>query len=136
MENEAHTLTLNYELSDAVSIKYIYGDRTMNDRSLSDLDGIDNSVSSGVRSDLTLQTIGGAFFGQVIPDTFCAATQSVGACPSGTPPPFQVDIPNSYDFELALAMMGAINANNGDGIFWTDLANRYEQESHELQILG
>ena len=136
VENEAHTLTLNYELSDAVSIKYIYGDRTMNDRSLSDLDGIDNSVSSGVRSDLTLQTIGGAFFGQVIPDTFCAATQSVGACPAGTPPPFQVDIPNSYDFELALAMMGAINANNGDGVFWTDLANRYEQESHELQILG
>ena len=136
VENEAHTLTLNYEFSDSVSVKYIYGDRTMSDRSQSDLDGIDNSVSSGVRSDLTLQTIGGAFFGQVIPDTFCAATQSVGACPVGTPAPFQVDIPNSYDFELALAMMGAINANNGDGVFWTDLANRYEQESHELQILG
>ena len=136
VENEAHTLTLNYELSDSVSIKYIYGDRTMNDHSQSDLDGVDNSVSSGVRSDLTLQTIGGAFFGSVIPDQFCAATQSVGACPAGVPAQFEVEIPNAYDFELALAMMGAINANNGDGIFWTDLTNRYEQESHEIQVLG
>jgi outer membrane receptor protein involved in Fe transport len=33
-------------------------------------------------------------------------------------------------------MIDAINANNGDGIFWTDLENSYEQESHELQIIG
>ena len=33
-------------------------------------------------------------------------------------------------------MIDAINANNGDGIFWTDLQNSYEQESHELQIIG
>ena len=33
-------------------------------------------------------------------------------------------------------MISAINANGDDGIFWTDLTNRYEQESHELQILG
>ena len=48
VDNEAHTLTLNYEWSDTVNVKYIYGERTMNDRSQSDLDGIDNSVSSGV----------------------------------------------------------------------------------------
>ena len=78
VDNEAHTLTLNYEWSDTVNVKYIYGERTMNDRSQSDLDGIDNSVSSGVRSDLSLQTIGGALFGQVVPNDFCLATQSVG----------------------------------------------------------
>ena len=117
VENESHTLTLNYELSDAVSIKYIYGDRTMNDRSVSDLDGIDNSVSSGVRSGLTLQTIGGALFGQVVPDL--GFNDAAGA-----------------NFQLALDMVDAINANGNDGIFWTDLVNRYEQESHELQILG
>lgn len=117
VENEAHTLTLNYEWSDTVNIKYIYGERTMNDHSQSDLDGIDNSVASGVRSDLTLQTIGGALFGQVVPDL--GFNDAAGA-----------------NFQLALDMIDAINANNGDGIFWTDLANTYEQESHELQIIG
>ena len=135
VDNEAHTLTLNYEWSDTVNVKYIYGERTMNDRSQSDLDGIDNSVSSGVRSDLTLQTIGGALFGQVVPNDFCLATQSVGACGPGLEQ-FNVTIPAFEDFNLALAMIDAINANNGDGIFWTDLQNSYEQESHELQIIG
>ena len=117
VDNEAHTLTLNYEWSDTVNVKYIYGERTMNDRSRSDLDGIDNSVSSGVRSDLTLQTIGGALFGQVVPDL--GFNDAAGA-----------------NFQLAIDMVDAINANNGDGIFWTDLENSYEQESHELQIIG
>ena len=117
VDNEAHTLTLNYEWSETVNVKYIYGDRTMNDRSQSDLDGIDNSVSSGVRSDLTLQTIGGALFGQVVPDL--GFNDAAGA-----------------NFQLAIDMIDAINANNGDGIFWTDLQNSYEQESHELQIIG
>ena len=117
VDNEAHTLTLNYEWSDTVNVKYIYGERTMNDRSQSDLDGIDNSVSSGVRSDLTLQTIGGALFGQVVPDL--GFNDAAGA-----------------NFQLAIDMIDAINANNGDGIFWTDLQNSYEQESHELQIIG
>lgn len=117
VDNEAHTLTLNYEWSDTVNVKYIYGERTMNDRSQSDLDGIDNSVSSGVRSDLTLQTIGGALFGQVVPDL--GFNDAAGA-----------------NFQLAIDMIDAINANNGDGIFWTDLENSYEQESHELQIIG
>ncbi|MEC7610640.1 MAG: TonB-dependent receptor [Pseudomonadota bacterium] len=117
VDNEAHTLTLNYEWSDTVNIKYIYGERTMNDRSQSDLDGIDNSVSSGVRSDLTLQTIGGALFGQVVPNL--GFNDAAGA-----------------NFQLAIDMIDAINANNGDGIFWTDLQNNYEQESHELQIIG
>lgn len=117
VDNEAHTLTLNYEWSDTVNVKYIYGERTMNDRSQSDLDGIDNSVSSGVRSDLTLQTIGGALFGQVVPDL--GFNDAAGA-----------------NFQLAIDMVDAINANNGDGIFWTDLENSYEQESHELQIIG
>ena len=79
VDNEAHTLTLNYEWSDTVNIKYIYGERTMNDHSQSDLDGIDNSVSSGVRSDLTLQTIGGALFGQVVPKLL-SCHSIVGAC--------------------------------------------------------
>ena len=117
VDNEAHTLTLNYEWSDTVNVKYIYGERTMNDRSQSDLDGIDNSVSSGVRSDLTLQTIGGALFGQVVPDL--GFNDAAAA-----------------NFQLAIDMIDAINANNGDGIFWTDLENSYEQESHELQIIG
>lgn len=117
VDNEAHTLTLNYEWSDTVNVKYIYGERTMNDRSQSDLDGIDNSVSSGVRSDLTLQTIGGALFGQVVPDL--GFNDAAGA-----------------NFQLAIDMVDAINANNGDGIFWTDVENSYEQESHELQIIG
>ena len=117
VDNEAHTLTLNYEWSDTVNVKYIYGERTMNDSSQSDLDGIDNSVSSGVRSDLTLQTIGGALFGQVVPDL--GFNDAAGA-----------------NFQLAIDMVDAINANNGDGIFWTDLENSYEQESHELQIIG
>jgi len=117
VDNEAHTLTLNYEWSDTVNVKYIYGERTMNDRSQSDLDGIDNSVSSGVRSDLTLQTIGGALFGQVVPDL--GFNDAAGA-----------------NFQLAIDMIDAINANNGDGIFWTDVENSYEQESHELQIIG
>ena len=148
VENETHTLTLNYELSDSVSIKYIYGDRTMNDRSQSDLDGIDNSVGSGVRSGLSLQTIGGALFGQVVPTSlpFCTANFSVGLCPAGqeaafTMIPIVSDDPRDptatpYNFQLALDMISAINANGDDGIFWTDLTNRYEQESHELQILG
>ena len=148
VENETHTLTVNYELSEAVSIKYIYGDRTMNDRSLSDLDGIDNSVASGVRSSLTLQTIGGALFGQVVPASlpFCTATFQAGPCPAGqeaafTNIPIVSDDPRdptvpTYNFSLALDMIDAINANGDDGIFWTDLANSYEQESHELQILG
>lgn len=146
--NETHTLTLNYELSDSVSIKYIYGDRTMNDRSQSDLDGVDNSVSSGVRSDLTLLTIGGALFGQVVPTSlpFCTATFQVGPCPAGqeaafTNIPIVSDDPRDpsalpYNFQLALDMIDAVNSNGNDGIFWTDLTNRYEQESHEIQILG
>lgn len=117
IDNDSHTLTLNYEWSDSVDVKYIYGKRTMEDYSISDLDGIDNSVASGVRSDLTLQTIGGALFGQVIPNLgFNNAAAD--------------------NFTLAIDMIDAINANNGDGIFWTDLANDYEQESHEIQVIG
>ena len=120
----------------------------MNDRSQSDLDGIDNSVGSGVRSGLSLQTIGGALFGQVVPTSlpFCTANFSVGLCPAGqeaafTMIPIVSDDPRDptatpYNFQLALDMISAINANGDDGIFWTDLTNRYEQESHELQILG
>ena len=132
VENVTHTLTLNYELSDAVSIKYIYGDRTMNDRSLSDLDGIDNSVASGVRSSLTLQTIGGALFGQVVPAAIPFGSELI---PITSPDPRDPTVP-TYNFSLALDMINAINANGDDGIFWTDLANSYEQESHELQVLG
>lgn len=117
VKNEAHTLTLNYELSDTVNIKYIYGDRTMDNSSQSDLDGTDNSVSSGVRNDLTLQVIGGALFGQIVPDL--GFNDAAGA-----------------NFQLALDMIAAINANNGDGTYWTTYTNNYEQESHELQVVG
>ena len=148
VDNESHTLTLNYEISDNVSIKYIYGERTMTDRSQSDLDGVDNSIQSGVRSELSLLTIGGALFGQVVPSAlpFCTATFQTGPCPQGQEAAF-VNIPitsdnplnptaRSYNLSLAIDMIDAINANGRDEIFWTDLANQYSQESHEIQFIG
>ena len=148
VDNESHTLTLNYEINDNVSVKYIYGDRNMSDRSQSDLDGIDNSIATGVRSELSLLTIGGALFGQVVPSAlpFCTATFQAGPCPEGQEAAF-VNIPitsgnpldpmaPTYNFSLAIDMIDAINANRGDEIFWTDLANRYSQESHEIQFIG
>ena len=137
--NEATTFRLNYELTDNVEFRYIYGDREMNDYSVSDLDGMDNSVASGVQSDLTLLTIGGALFhglgfapGGIVPNQICLQQAPDGSCAFLLP----IADAAAEDLNLALSMIGAINANGAGGVFDTLLTNEYQQTSHEIQLLG
>ena len=130
VDNELVTFKATYDLNDDVQIRYIYGKREFNDYTVSDLDGMDNSVASGIQSFLTIATAGGALLGGlpdgqggvtagVIPDSVCGAP-----------------IPNTLDHEMATALVGAISSNGAGGIFSTIAANDYEQESHEIQVVG
>jgi outer membrane receptor protein involved in Fe transport len=87
---------------------------------------MDNSVNSGVMHDLVLQTIGGSFLTGVVP-----AQIDLGGG-------FVVPI-NDYILEninLGLLMVDTINQFGGAPVFSTYALNEYEQDSHELQIVG
>ena len=132
VSNESTTFKLNYELTDNVDLRYIYGQREMSDMSQSDLDGMDNSVASGIQSELTLLTIGGAFLGGVVPGEVCLQFLPDGNCAFNLP----IADAGAENLNLALSMIGAINANGAGGVFDTQLMNDYEQTSHEIQLVG
>jgi len=123
---EAHTFKAEFALTDNIDIKYLYGHRDVSAYTSQDLDGMDNSVNSGVMHDLVLQTIGGAFLTGVVP-----AQIDLGGG-------FVVPI-NDYILEninLGLSMVDTINQFGGAPVFSTYALNEYEQDSHELQIVG
>ncbi len=125
-DTEAHTFKAQFALTDTIDIKYLYGHREVSAYTSQDLDGMDNSVNSGVMHDLVLQTVGGAFLTGVVP-----AQIDLGGG-------FVVPI-NDYIFEninLGLLMVDTINQFGGAPVFSTYALNEYEQDSHELQIVG
>jgi iron complex outermembrane receptor protein len=130
VDNELVTFKATYDLNDDVQIRYIYGKREFNDYTVSDLDGMDNSVASGIQSFLTIATAGGALLGG-LPDGQGGVT--AGVIPDSV---FGAPIPNTLDHEMAAALVGAISSNGAGGIFNTIAANDYEQESHEIQVVG
>ena len=139
--NESVTFKLNFELTDNIDLRYIYGQREMNDYSESDLDGMDNSLASGVQHDLVLSIIGGALFSglgfpapSITPGQVCLAPGfGTANCPL---PLLDVTDARQEDFGMAMAMIGAINEAGGAGVFDTQLSNEYEQTSHEIQLVG
>ena len=130
VDNELITFKATYDINDDVQIRYIYGKREFNDYTVSDLDGMDNSVASGIQSFLTIATAGGALLGG-LPDGQGGVT--AGVIPDSV---FGAPIPNTLDHEMAAALVGAISSNGAGGIFSTIAANDYEQESHEIQVVG
>ena len=130
VDNKLVTLKATFELTEDVQVRYIYGKREFNDYTVSDLDGMDNSVRSGIQSYLTIATAGGALLGG-LPDGQGGIT--AGVIPDSV---FGASIPNTMDHELATATVNAIIANGAGGIFDTIAANDYEQESHEIQVVG
>ena len=123
---EAHTFKASFELTDNIDVKYLYGHRDVYAYTSQDLDGMDNSVNSGVMHDLVLQTVGGSFLTGVVP-----AQIDLGGG-------FVVPI-NDYIFEninLGLLMVDTINQFGGAPVFSTYALNEYKQDSHELQIVG
>lgn len=126
LATEAHTFKARFNLTENIDLKYIYGNRELNKFTSQDLDGMDNSVASGIQHDLALQTIGGAFLTAVVPSEIQLA------------PGFVVPI-NDYQVEnflLGLAVVDAINERGSGDVFSTVASNNYKQESHELQIVG
>lgn len=130
VDNELVTFKATYDINDDVQIRYIYGDRKFNDYTVSDLDGMDNSVASGIQSFLTIATAGGALLGG-LPDGNGGVT--AGVIPDSV---FGVPLANTLDHELAAAVVGSVIANGAGGIFNTIAANDYSQTSHEIQVVG
>jgi len=125
-ETEAHTFKVQFELTDNIDIKYMFGHRDVTAFTSQDLDGMDNSVSSGVMHDLILQTVGGAFLTGVVPSEIQLA------------PGFVVPITDYImeNINLGLLMVDTINEFGSAPVFSTYALNEYEQDSHELQIVG
>ncbi|HCG95012.1 MAG TPA: hypothetical protein DEX20_05235 [Halieaceae bacterium] len=123
VDNELITFKATYDINDDVQIRYIYGKREFNDYTVSDLDGMDNSVASGIQSFLTIATAGGALLAG-LPDGQGGVTDGI--------------IPgmDTADHQMATDFVDAIVANGGGGIFSTIAANDYTQESHEVQVVG
>ncbi len=125
-ETEAHTFKVQFELTDNIDVKYMFGHRDVTSFTSQDLDGMDNSVNSGVMHDLILQTSGGAFLTGVVPSEIQLA------------PGFVVPITDYImeNINLGLLMVDTINEFGSAPVFSTYALNEYEQDSHELQIVG
>jgi len=125
-ETEAHTFKVQFELTDNIDVKYMFGHRDVTSFTSQDLDGMDNSVNSGVMHDLILQTVGGAFLTGVVPSEIQLA------------PGFVVPITDYImeNINLGLLMVDTINEFGSAPVFSTYALNEYEQDSHELQIVG
>jgi outer membrane receptor protein involved in Fe transport len=135
VDSELITFKATYDINDDVQIRYIYGKREFNDYTVSDLDGMDNSVASGVQSFLTIATAGGALNAGL---PLSNPPNPAGPVVAGVIPDsvFGAPIPNTLDHEMATALVDAIVSNGAGGIFSTIAANDYEQESHEIQVVG
>jgi len=124
-DTEAHTFKARFELTDNIEMRYLYGRREVSAYTSQDLDGMDNSVSSGIIHDLHLTYIGAAFLGQLIPESV---------------PAFGLTVPitdyQSENILLGLAYVDAFNQFGGAPVFSTVALNTYEQDSHELQVVG
>ena len=88
VDNELITFKATYDINDDVQIRYIYGKREFNDYTVSDLDGMDNSIASGIQSFLTIATAGGALLaglpdvrGVLLTESFQAWTQQITKWP-------------------------------------------------------
>ena len=112
-DNKSHSLKVTYELADNMELRYLYGSSELSAGQISDIDGMDNRVNGGVIDYLQLATIGGLFFDSVSPA-----------------------IPGAVEFGAALQMMAAINNRGKADIFSTVSNTDYEQESHEIQLVG
>lgn len=125
-ETEAHTFKVQFELTENIDVKYMFGHRDVTSFTSQDLDGMDNSVNSGVMHDLILQTVGGAFLTGVVPSEIQLA------------PGFVVPITDYImeNINLGLLMVDTINEFGSAPVFSTYALNEYEQDSHELQIVG
>jgi outer membrane receptor protein involved in Fe transport len=123
---EAHTFKAQFELTDSIDIKYLYGRREVSAFTSQDLDGMDNSVGSGIQHDLILQTIGGSLLTAVVPAQIELAPGFVLPIPD-----YQIE-----NFSLALLMVDTINERGGAPVFSTYAQDDYKQESHELQLVG
>ena len=99
------------------------GHRDVTSFTSQDLDGMDNSVNSGVMHDLILQTVGGAFLTGVVPSEIQLA------------PGFVVPITDYImeNINLGLLMVDTINEFGSAPVFSTYALNEYEQDSHERQ---
>jgi iron complex outermembrane receptor protein len=129
VDNELITFKATYDINDDVQVRYIYGKREFNDYTVSDLDGMDNSVASGIQSFLTIATAGGALS--------AGLPNAVGGTVSGIIPEEDGGlffIPAQH--QLATDLVDAVVANGAGDVFSTIAANDYTQESHEIQVVG
>ena len=123
-ETETDTLRVTWEMSDSLELRYIYGRRTVDVGTSSDLDGMDNSAVGGIQGELQLQIIGGALLGGVVPPAI--PIPGLGNLP----------LDPAYNFELALDMVNTINAFGRAPVFDTVSHAAYKQTSHEIQLVG
>ena len=129
VDNEMTTFKATYDINEDVQIRYIYGKRKFNDYTVSDLDGMDNSVETGIQSFLSIATAGGALTAG-IPD-------GAGGTVSGIIPASSGGVQlSSQQHQLATDLVDAIVANGAGEVFSTIAANDYQQESHEIQVVG
>ena len=117
-EVDGHALTIAWNVEDMgvfgdVEFKSITGVREVENINMGDLDGMDNTVASGVISELPLLTIGGLFFNQISPR-----------------------IPANIEFATARSLVQAI-VNRGSAPVFNNFATiEHEQFSQELQMVG
>ena len=60
-EVDTHSLTLTWDVSDSLQIKSITGYRDSSALATNDIDGMDNTVDTGILHDTVISTIGGLF---------------------------------------------------------------------------
>ena len=68
----------------------------------------------------------------MVPGEVCLQFLPDGNCAFNLP----IADAGAENLNLALSMIGAINANGAGGVFDTQLMNDYEQTSHEIQLVG
>ena len=123
-ETVTDTFRATWEINDSLELRYIFGHRTVEVDTSSDLDGMDNSAIGGIQGELQLQTIGGALLGGVVPPAI--PIPGLGLLP----------LDPSYNFQLALDMVDTINDFGRAPIFDTVSNADYKQTSHEFQLVG
>ena len=119
-EVDTHSLTLTWDVSDSLQIKSITGYRDSSSMATNDIDGMDNTVDTGILHDTVISTIGGLFFNSV---------------PFG-PGQFLVDAAGGQ-FAMAVSMIDGINAYGSAPLYTLiDSQDNYDQFSQELQFIG
>ena len=115
---DAHNLTLSWDVQDMgafgdVQFKSITGQRKVKNLQQGDLDGMDNTVASGVIGELQLLTIGGLFFNSISPF-----------------------LDGATEFATGQALVNAI-LTRGDAPIYNNYATiDHKQFSEELQMIG